>query len=44
MTWDYEGTDVIYFPCEEERKYHIDIAQLLEDVVEGDPHDLLCQH
>jgi hypothetical protein len=33
VTWDYEGIDVIYLPCEEEGKYHVDIVGLLEDLL-----------
>jgi hypothetical protein len=44
MTWDYEGEDVIYLSSKEKGEYHVDIAQLLEDLLyKENPHDLLCQ-
>ncbi len=30
MAWVYERADVIYFPCQEEGQYDVDISQLLE--------------
>jgi hypothetical protein len=33
MTWDYDGIDAIYLSSEEERKYHVDIVQLLENLL-----------
>ncbi len=44
MTWDYEGEDVIYLSSKEKGEYHVDIAQLLEDLLyKENPHDLLCR-
>jgi hypothetical protein len=36
VTWDYEGANVIYLSEKEEGKYHVDIAQLLEDLLYKD--------
>jgi hypothetical protein len=31
VTWDYEGTNVICFPSQEEGAYDVDIFRLFED-------------
>ncbi len=36
VTWDYEGANVIYLLDKEEGKYHVDIAQLSEDLLYKD--------
>jgi hypothetical protein len=36
VTWDYEGADVIYFLGQEEGQYHVDISQLLKDLLYKD--------
>ncbi len=28
ITWDYEEIDVMYFPSQKNRKYHVDIIRL----------------
>jgi hypothetical protein len=33
VKWDYEGIDAIYLSSEEERKYHVGIVQLLENLL-----------
>jgi hypothetical protein len=36
MTRYYKGVDVIYLQGEEEKEYHVDIAQLLKDLLYKD--------
>jgi len=36
VTWDFKGEDVIYLSNKEKKEYHVDIAQLLEDLLSKD--------
>jgi hypothetical protein len=33
ITWDYKKIDVMYFICWKEGTYHVDIIQLLKDLL-----------